>query len=88
MMYRLTTHRRRDDYCLRLAIFPIRKANFIEIEHQFGYTPLDVFFQILDCPPQEHSGHLQTLLFLMGTFRFEDLVRIATNERIHPAASD
>jgi hypothetical protein len=27
-------------------------------------------------------------LFLRGTFRFEDMVRMATNERIHPTASD
>jgi hypothetical protein len=31
---------------------------------------------------------LQTLLFLRDAFRFEDLIRTATNERIHPATSD
>jgi hypothetical protein len=47
-----------------------------------------MFFQILVCSLQEHSGYLQTLLFLRGTFRFEDLIRMATNERIRQAASD
>jgi hypothetical protein len=88
MMYRLTRHRRPDDDCLGLAIFPVRNANFVWIEHQFSDTPLNVFFQILFCSLQERSGYLQTLLFLRHTFRFENLVRMAKNERIHPAASD
>jgi hypothetical protein len=32
-------HRGGGDNCLRLAVFPIRDANFVEIEHEFGYTP-------------------------------------------------
>jgi hypothetical protein len=47
-----------------------------------------MFCQILDFSLQKHSRYLQTLLFLRGTFRFEDLVRMAKNERIHPAVSD
>jgi hypothetical protein len=31
---------------------------------------------------------LQTLPFLTGTFRFEDLVRMEKNEQTHPATSD
>jgi hypothetical protein len=87
-MYHLTTHSRLDDDCLGPAIFPIRNANFLQIEYQFNHTPLNVSFQIVDCSLQEHSGYLQTLLFLRGTFRFEDLVRMAKNQRIHAAASD
>jgi hypothetical protein len=90
MTYRLTTHCRRYDHCLRLrlAISPVRNANFLSIEHQFSHTPLEVFFQILDYRPHEHSGYLQTLLFSRDTYPVEDLVRMATNERIHPSASD
>jgi hypothetical protein len=69
-MYRLTTHRQPYDNCLRLAISPVRNANFVWIKHQFSQTPLDVFFQVLNSSLQEHSGYLQTLLFLRGTFRF------------------
>jgi hypothetical protein len=88
MIYRLTTHWRRDENCLGLVIFPIRNANLLQIEHQFTHTPLNAFFQILFCSLQNHSRYLQTLLFLMGTFRFEDMARMAKNERIHAAASD
>jgi hypothetical protein len=47
MMYRPTTHRRGHDNYLRLAIFPVPIADFVQIEPQFGHTPVNVFFQIL-----------------------------------------
>jgi hypothetical protein len=42
MMYGLTEHRGEGDNFLRFAAFPIRDSNFIEIEHQMGYTALYV----------------------------------------------
>jgi hypothetical protein len=38
---------RGDAKSLRFAAFPIRGANLVEIEHQFGYTALYVIVQIL-----------------------------------------
>jgi hypothetical protein len=42
----------------------------------------------MDCFLEEHSGFLQTLLFLRDTFRFDDFVGMPKSKRIHPAASD
>jgi hypothetical protein len=49
-MYRMTIDGRRDDNFSGFAIFPVRDANLIEIEKQFGYTTLYMFVQILTCP--------------------------------------
>jgi hypothetical protein len=49
MMYRLTKHRGGDDNFLRCAAFPIRDANLVETEYEFGYTVLYVIVQTLDC---------------------------------------
>jgi hypothetical protein len=48
MMYRLTKHRGESDNFLISAVFPIRDSNFVEIEHQLGYTTLYVIVPILD----------------------------------------
>jgi hypothetical protein len=60
----------------------------VQVEHQFSHTPLDVLIQIMGSSLEERSGYLQTLLFLMHTFRFDDFVGMTKNKRIHPAASD
>jgi hypothetical protein len=57
VMYHLAAHRRRDHNLSRFAIFPIRNANFVQIENQFSCTLLAYLVQ-------EHSRYLQTLLFL------------------------
>jgi hypothetical protein len=50
LVHRPTAHRRGYDNSFRLAIFPVRDANFFQIEHQFSHTRLDTFIQILECP--------------------------------------
>jgi hypothetical protein len=80
MMYRLTAHHRRYDNFPRLAIFPVRDANFVQVEDEFSCTPLNMFIPILDCSVKEHSGYLQMLLFLRDTFRVDDVVGMAKNK--------
>jgi hypothetical protein len=58
MMYRPTIHGRGDDNFSCLAIFPVRDANFVEIENQFGYTALYMFVQIPHYPLEERSRNL------------------------------
>jgi hypothetical protein len=87
-MYRLTGHRCRSENFPRLAIFPARDANSVQIEDQFSHTPLNMLIQILDCLVEVRSEYLQTLLFLRETFRLADFLGMAKDKRIHPAASD
>jgi hypothetical protein len=42
----------------------------------------------MDCSLEGHSGYLQALMFLRDTFRFDDVVGMTTNKRIHSAVSD
>jgi hypothetical protein len=88
MMYCLTDYRSRDDNDLCLASFPVRNANFIQIEQQFNQKPLDVFISIMDCSLEEHSGYLQTLPFLRDSFRVDNWVGRTKNKRIHHAARE
>jgi hypothetical protein len=83
MMYRLTRHRGGDDNFLRFAIFPIRNANFVGIEHQVGHTVLYVTVQVLDHSPEKCSRYLQALRFLCGAFCLDDVIQMSKNEGIH-----
>jgi hypothetical protein len=84
----MTAHRGPYDNFPRLAIFPVRDANFGQIERQSRHTSLAVFISILDCSVKKHLGYLQTLLLLRDIFLLDDFVEIAKNKRIRPAASD
>jgi hypothetical protein len=57
-MYHLTKHRGRDENWLHFAVLPIRDANFVEIEHQFSYTALDVIVQILNSRLEKRSRYV------------------------------
>jgi hypothetical protein len=69
MIYRLTEHRGQGDPVLRFAVFPIRDANFVEIERQFDYRALYVVVQILNYSLEKRSRYLQGLLFLWAALR-------------------
>jgi hypothetical protein len=64
MTYRLIKHRGGDENALHFVVFPIRGANFVEIEHQFGYTDLYVVVQTLNWSLEKYSRSLQALPFL------------------------
>jgi hypothetical protein len=83
MMYGLTKHRGGDENLLRFEVFPIRDANFVEIEYQVGHTALYVIVQFLDCSLGKRSRYLQALLFLWGAFRLDDVFQMSKNEGIH-----
>jgi hypothetical protein len=87
MMYRLTKHRGGDDNFLHFAIFPIRDVNFVEIEHQFGYTALYVVVQILNYSLEKHSRHLRALLFFWATLCLDYLIGMSKNEGICSSSS-
>jgi hypothetical protein len=87
-MHCVIAHRRRYDNVPLLATFPVRDVKFLQIENRFSHTPLDVLISILDYSLKEHSGYVQTLLFLRDTFRLDDFVGMAKNNRIRPGASD
>jgi hypothetical protein len=74
----------RGDSFPRVAGFPIGDAIFVEIEHQFGYTPLYVLVHFLDCSVQKGSRYLQALLFLAGGFLDEVPECRMTKEFTHP----
>jgi hypothetical protein len=86
-MYPLTKPRGGNDGFLHFAVFPIPDVNFVEIEHQFGYTTLCVIVQIPNCSLEKRSRHLQALLFLPGTFFVNYLIRMLNDERICPSSS-
>jgi hypothetical protein len=67
IMSRLVAHVHRYRNFSRLAIFPVRNANFVQTENQFGRTALNVFIEILHCSFEAHPRYVQTLLFLAGT---------------------
>jgi hypothetical protein len=67
MMYRLTKYRGEGDSFLHSAVFPIRDANFVEIEHQFGYPSLYVVVQVRNYSLEKSSRYLRALLFLWAT---------------------
>jgi hypothetical protein len=79
-MYRPTIHRRRDHNFSYRASFPVREANLIEIENQFGYTALYMFVQIPHDPLQKRSRDLQTLLLLWCTFCLDDVTGMTKEE--------
>jgi hypothetical protein len=71
----------------RFPIFPVRNANFVQIENQFSCRHLDMFVQKLDCSFEEDRWFLQTLLFSGDTFCVENLIRGAENKPIDPSRS-
>jgi hypothetical protein len=87
MMYLLIKHRDRDDNFLRFAVFPIRDANIVEIEHQFDSTALYVIVRILSSSLEKSSRYLQTLFFLRDTFFSEYCLRMSKNEGICRSSS-
>jgi hypothetical protein len=74
MMYHLSHHRCGDDTFPRFANFPIRDANFLEAENQFGYAVLYVLMQISNCSLEKRSRDVPTLIFLGGTFYLDDFL--------------
>jgi hypothetical protein len=87
MIYHLTRHRGWDDNLLAFAVFSIRDANFVEIEHQFGHPALYVLLQILNYSLEKRSRYLRGLPFLRATFCLDDLIRWPKNEGIYPSSS-
>jgi hypothetical protein len=87
IMYHQTKHRGERDNFLSFAVFPIRDANFVEIEYQFGYTSLYILEQILNHSLQKRSRYLQALLFLWPTCCLDYFIRIPKNEGIYPSSS-
>jgi hypothetical protein len=84
-MYRLTKHRGEGDHFPRFAVFTIRDAIFVEIDHQFGYPALYVIVQILNYSLEKRSRYLQALFFLWGTFCLDRLIRCrSTKESASP----
>jgi hypothetical protein len=83
MMYCLTKHRGRDDNFLRFAMFPIRDANFVELEHQLGHTARCVIVQVLDRSLEKRSRDLQALPWLCSAFRLDRVIQMSKNEGIH-----
>jgi hypothetical protein len=82
MMYRLTKHRGGDDNVVRFPGFAIGDANFVEIEHQFGYTALYVVAQILNYSLQKRCPYLRAMRFFSATFCRDYLIRMSKNEAI------
>jgi hypothetical protein len=87
MTYHRAKHRGADHSFLHFVVFPIRDANFVEIEHQVGYTAMYGIVQILDCSLSKPSGYLRALLFLGGAFCLDNAVRMSKNQGIHLSSS-
>jgi hypothetical protein len=43
VMYRLIVHSHRDDHLLLFAILSLGHADFVQVENQFGFHPMDLF---------------------------------------------